>query len=101
MFPPNCVYFNVFSLKAPSKVNGIYHWTCNEPMTKYAMAVAMAEIFNLPHGHVTGVKEPVPGAPRPYHAFLSCARLEEIGVNQRTASFKDGIKSCLLPYLKC
>jgi dTDP-4-dehydrorhamnose reductase len=68
-------------------------------MTKYEMALVMAEIFNIATEHIIADKESPVGARRPYNAQLSSSRLELLGVGQRTP-FKEAIKGCLEPFYK-
>uniref|UniRef100_A0A8C5PZ58 Methionine adenosyltransferase 2 subunit beta n=1 Tax=Leptobrachium leishanense TaxID=445787 RepID=A0A8C5PZ58_9ANUR len=85
-------------LQDPS-IKGIYHWSGNEQMTKYEIACAMADAFNLPSSHLRPITdEPVGATPRPQNPQLSCARLEQLGIGQRTP-FRVGIRESLWPFL--
>ncbi|XP_041359404.1 methionine adenosyltransferase 2 subunit beta-like [Gigantopelta aegis] len=77
-----------------SSICGIFHWSGNEEMTKYDMAVDMAEVFGLPTNHIQRDKSASGGAIRPYNAKLDISRLEHMGITQRTP-FKTAIK-CVL-----
>ena len=77
-----------------TSIKGIYHWSGNENMTKYDMAVAMAEAFSIPTNHIQADKNPSPGAPRPYNAQLSCQRINDLGIG-KTSAFKDRIYDVL------
>ena len=80
--------------------HGIWHWSGNERLTKYGMVEIMAKIFNLPMSHITASNEPPPSnVIRPYDTKLDCSELEQIGITQRTP-FEEGIKDCLMPFLK-
>ncbi|KAK3597691.1 hypothetical protein CHS0354_040066 [Potamilus streckersoni] len=79
------------------KIGGIYHWSGNENMTKYDMAVAMAKAFGLPIEHIVADKSPSGGASRPYDAHLDCGRIESLGIVKRTA-FNELIKDILQPH---
>ena len=68
-------------------------------MTKYDMAVAMAEAFNLPTSHIQADSTPSSGAPRPYDANLDTSRLVESGIGKLTP-FKEGIVPCIQPYFE-
>ncbi|XP_071951791.1 methionine adenosyltransferase 2 subunit beta-like [Antedon mediterranea] len=81
-----------------SSIKGTYHWSNNEQLTKFTMAVKMAEIFNLPHDHLQANQNAPPGAPRPKNAQLDTSDLEALGIGQRTP-FQEGIKEALSPYL--
>jgi len=80
-------------------LGGVYHWSGNECFTKYEMAVAMADVFELPHSHITGNSSPPPaGVKRPYDANLDSEKLAKLGIGSNTP-FKEGIKRCLQKYL--
>ncbi|XP_033106020.1 methionine adenosyltransferase 2 subunit beta-like [Anneissia japonica] len=79
-------------------IKGIYHWSNNEQVTKFAMATKMAEIFNLPRDHLKANEKAPPGAPRPKNAQLDTSDLDGLGIGQRTP-FQEGIKEALEPYL--
>lgn len=68
-------------------------------MTKYDMAVAMAEVFNLSTSHIQPETSDSGGAKRPYDAHLDCAKLEKLGICHRK-TFKNAIKECLDPFMK-
>ncbi|XP_064637262.1 methionine adenosyltransferase 2 subunit beta-like isoform X2 [Lineus longissimus] len=80
-----------------SSLNGIFHYSGTEQKTKYEMALAMAEIFNITTEHIIADKESVSGAKRPYDTRLDSSRLELLGIGQRTP-FKEAIKKCLEPF---
>lgn len=63
-------------------------------MTKYDMAIAMAEVFNLTTNHIQADKTPSVGAPRPYDAHLDTSRVEGLGICRRS-KFREGIKPIL------
>uniref|UniRef100_A0A4X2JWT5 Methionine adenosyltransferase 2 subunit beta n=1 Tax=Vombatus ursinus TaxID=29139 RepID=A0A4X2JWT5_VOMUR len=80
-------------------IKGTFHWSGNEQMTKYEMACAIADAFNLPNSHLRPITDsPVLGAPRPRNAQLDCSKLETLGIGQRTP-FRVGIKESLWPFL--
>ncbi|MXQ86835.1 hypothetical protein E5288_WYG019366 [Bos mutus] len=80
-------------------IKGTFHWSGNEQMTKYEMACAIADAFNLPSSHLRPITDsPVVGAQRPRNAQLDCSRLETLGIGQRTP-FRIGIKESLWPFL--
>jgi S-adenosylmethionine synthetase len=80
-------------------IQGNYHWSGGDNMTKYDMAVTMATVFNLPTNHIQADKVAPSGggALRPFDSHLSCARLEALGIGRRT-QFKDAIRDVLSPY---
>uniref|UniRef100_A0A0B7AQM9 Methionine adenosyltransferase 2 subunit beta n=1 Tax=Arion vulgaris TaxID=1028688 RepID=A0A0B7AQM9_9EUPU len=80
-------------VKSPDLV-GIFHWSGTEMMTKYDMALTMADLFGIPSQHITADTSPASGAPRPFDCHLNCSRMEELGATKRTP-FKVGIKQAL------
>ena len=85
-----------------SSFKGIWHWSGTEVMTKYSMICQMAEIFGLPHGHLTPNPDPPGGTPRPHNTAFSCSELESMmedgGASMRTP-YKEAIKQCLQPFV--
>ncbi|XP_042309358.1 methionine adenosyltransferase 2 subunit beta isoform X1 [Sceloporus undulatus] len=80
-------------------IKGTFHWSGNEQMTKFEMARAMADAFNLPSSHLRPITDsPVVGALRPKNAHLDCSRLRMLGIEQQTP-FRVGIKESLWPFL--
>ncbi|KAL8576443.1 hypothetical protein ACOMHN_049010 [Nucella lapillus] len=77
-----------------SDISGVYHWSGDEMMTKYDMAMAMAKAFGLPITHIQADKNPSGGAPRPYDAHLDRSRVEELGICPRS-KFCEQIKPTL------
>lgn len=47
-------YCSSYHSQDPS-LKGIFHWSGNEQMTKYEIACAMADAFNLPSSHLRPV----------------------------------------------
>ena len=80
-------------------MSGYYHWSGAEEMTKYDMAVVMAELFSLPTDHIIGDKQESAGAPRAYNSKLECSRLKSLGLGHQT-TFGEGIRPYLLPWAK-
>ncbi|XP_060065836.1 methionine adenosyltransferase 2 subunit beta-like [Ylistrum balloti] len=85
-------------LQDPSNIGGIYHWSGDENMTKYDMAVAMATALGISTNHIEADKNPSVGATRPYNAHVGCQRVESLGFGRRTP-FKDGIVPVLSPFV--
>ena len=80
-------------------VCGIYHWSGNECMTKYQMAVAMGSAFGLPVDHLhPDNSEPSGSVKRPHDTYLASKKIEALGIGRRTA-FRDGITECLKPFV--
>lgn len=48
------LHFCVCLCQDPS-IKGTFHWSGNEQMTKYEMACAIADAFNLPSSHLRPV----------------------------------------------
>lgn len=80
-------------------MGGIFHWSGDENMTKYDMAIAMTSVFSLSPDHIIADKTVCTGAPRPYNAHLSSGRLENMGIKPKRTPFKQGIKAVLQPYV--
>lgn len=83
---------------AERRLPGIWHYSGKEPFTKYTMALAMAEEFGLSVDHLTGVKEPSPGAVRPYDCHLDSSATEKI-IPITYIPFREGVKNALEPFL--
>lgn len=73
---------------------GIFHFHGGVPMTRYDMAVGIAQIMGIASAHIKANPTPTPGAPRPQNAALDCGELEKLGLIKRT-DFSDGIKASL------
>lgn len=87
-------------LQDPS-IRGIFHYSAKEQMTKYEMAVAIAQAFNLPSNHLIPLTEQPAGAgaQRPQNAQLECSRLELLGLGVQPRPFHTAITDCLWPFL--
>ena len=54
-------------------------------MTKYDMAVALAQFYGRDPSILHALPQPVPGAaPRPRDSSLSCTRLDSLGIFRHT-----------------
>ncbi|XP_071127491.1 methionine adenosyltransferase 2 subunit beta-like isoform X1 [Mytilus edulis] len=82
-----------------NSIKGVYHWSGDENMTKYDMALVMAEVFSLPSDHIQPDKKPSPGASRPFNSQLSCQRLKDLGIAKHS-QFQSKILNVLKPYYK-
>lgn len=80
-------------------IQGIFHFSSKEQMTKYQMAVAMATAFNLPSTHLIPLSEAAPGVSRPQNPQLDCSRLRVLGLSVEPRPFSSNITSCLWPFL--
>ncbi|KAK2827891.1 hypothetical protein Q5P01_018925 [Channa striata] len=80
-------------------IRGIFHFSGKEQMTKYEMAIAIAQAFNLPSNHLIPLTEqPVGAAPRPVNAQLNCSRLELQNLSVEPRPFTEAITDCLWPF---
>jgi len=66
-------------------LTGIYHWSGNEPMTKYDMALVFAQAIGFDPAQLSPDTTP-PGsaAPRPKDCHLDSSVLESLGMGRRT-----------------
>ncbi|KAL0994679.1 hypothetical protein UPYG_G00125740 [Umbra pygmaea] len=87
-------------LEDPS-IRGIFHFSGKEQMTKYEMACAIADAFNLPSSHLIPMTDQTAGsgAQRPHNAQLHCSRLELLGLSVEPVSFKMAVRDSLWPFL--
>lgn len=79
-------------------MKGIYHWSNDENMTKYEMAVTMGTVLGISTSHINRDTSGSGGASRPENAQLDCSRIEQLGIMKRTR-FSDAIGEVLKPYL--
>ena len=79
-------------------VLGTFHFSGDEPLTKYEMALIMAEIAGLDGSGLTPSDSAPPGAPRPKNCQLDCSRLEYL-IDPKRTPFKEAIADALKPYL--
>jgi dTDP-4-dehydrorhamnose reductase len=79
-------------------LGGAFHWSGDEPMTKYDMGLAMAPILGVSADLIEPDATPSPGAPRPKDCHLDCSRLAELGIGQGTP-FARAIREILEPHL--
>ncbi|NP_001188160.1 methionine adenosyltransferase 2 subunit beta [Ictalurus punctatus] len=82
-------------------LHGIFHYSGKEQMTKYEIACAIADAFNLPRSHLIPLTEQPAGAgaQRPQNAQLECSRLDLLGLSVEPTPFKTAIRNCLWPFL--
>ena len=74
--------------------SGTFHWSADEPMTKYEIAQIMAEALDYPTSHLVPSTDPPAGAPRPRNCQLDCSDLERLGFGKRTP-FRQAIQTSL------
>ncbi|WP_220769358.1 SDR family oxidoreductase [Shewanella sp. MBTL60-007] len=90
---------------AGETLEGHYHFSAKETMSKYQMLLAMAEVQGLTTGHLIPVTSPTDSAKRPKDSSLSCERLVSLGIESKVP-FKIGFKRalqdspCAAAYLK-
>ncbi|XP_065182046.1 methionine adenosyltransferase 2 subunit beta-like [Sycon ciliatum] len=76
-----------------------YHWAGNEMLTKYDMAIAMADEFGLETGHlVADTAADTSAVPRPHDCQLDCSAIEALGMGARTP-FRRGISAALATFV--
>ena len=78
-------------------VCGIAHWSGDEPMTKFDIAVRIARILGL-DARLEPVSVSVDSTPRPRNCHLDASRLEALGIGRRTP-FDDALSQVLKRYL--
>ncbi|XP_054586999.2 methionine adenosyltransferase 2 subunit beta isoform X1 [Nothobranchius furzeri] len=80
-------------------IRGIFHFSGKEQMTKYEMAVAMAQAFNLPSNHLIPRTElSADMTSRPMNSQLNCSRLELLNLSVEPQAFTAAITDCLWPF---
>ncbi|XP_068187692.1 methionine adenosyltransferase 2 subunit beta isoform X2 [Antennarius striatus] len=80
-------------------VRGVFHFSAKEQMTKYEMAVAIAQAFNLPSNHLIPLTEQLPASTlRPTNSRLNCSRLELLNLSVQPRPFTSAIADALWPF---
>ncbi|XP_074468357.1 methionine adenosyltransferase 2 subunit beta isoform X1 [Sebastes fasciatus] len=81
-------------------IRGIFHFSAKEQMTKYEMAVAIAQAFNLPSNHLIPLTEQLTqqSTLRPINSQLNCCRLEQLDLSVEPRPFTSSITDCLWPF---
>lgn len=64
---------------------GTFHFSGNEPMTKFEMGRRIARIVGFPEADIVPNSNPTSGAPRPRDCRLDCGDLEALGITRHTA----------------
>jgi dTDP-4-dehydrorhamnose reductase len=64
-------------------VNGLMHWSSDEPMTKFDIAQCIARVLNV-EAQITAQPTPVDATPRPQNCHLASDVLEALQIGQRT-----------------
>jgi dTDP-4-dehydrorhamnose reductase len=65
-------------------ISGIVQWSGDEPMTKYEIAIRLAEALQLDNARFTPQHTPTDATPRPHNCHLDSSRLEALGIGRRT-----------------
>jgi len=74
---------------------GIFHYSTPEALTKYEMAVAIAEVLGIEHDHIEPLKKPPPtDAPRPVDSGLDWSKIRQMGFTHSTP-FTEVVRICL------
>lgn len=82
-----------------ASVRGVFHFSGKEQMTKYEMAVAIAQAFKLPSNHLIPLTEQLPASTlRPMNSQLNCSRLELLDLSVEPRPFTAAIADCLWPF---
>ena len=74
--------------------HGIFHYTAEEPFTKYGMAVLMASLLKIEDNQIYPDAHPQTGARRPLNAHLNNTKIRRLGFSCYTP-FRDGIASVI------
>ncbi len=77
---------------------GTFHWSGDEPMTKFGIGKVISETLGLSSDNLVPNPDPPPGTPRPRDCHLDTSALEQLGIGQRTP-FRTGLKRVLDPLL--
>ena len=77
-----------------STVQGIYHFSAAETMTKYKMLLTLGEILQLSTAHLTPESTPTDSAKRPRDCTLSCLRLAAMEIRSEM-NFATGVRQAL------
>jgi dTDP-4-dehydrorhamnose reductase len=64
-------------------IRGVVQWSGDEPMTKYEIAVRLAQTLQL-DAHLTPQRTPADATPRPHNCHLASNRLDALGIGRRT-----------------
>jgi dTDP-4-dehydrorhamnose reductase len=77
-------------------IRGIVQWSGDEPMTKYEIAIRLAEALQL-EARLTPQHTPTDATPRPHNCHLDSDRLEALGISRRTP-FDTAIRQVLAKF---
>ncbi|KAJ3253474.1 hypothetical protein HK103_000506 [Boothiomyces macroporosus] len=87
----------IIDLLKQKDINGVYHFSAKERMTKYEMCQIFSEILNINIDHLKPNAEPPkdPVATRPVDVQLSTKKLESVGVVVDCVNFKTWFEKSL------
>lgn len=77
-------------------IRGIVQWSGDEPMTKYEIAIRLAEALQV-EARLTPQHTPTDATPRPHNCHLDSNRLETLGIGRRTP-FDTAIRQVLTKF---
>jgi dTDP-4-dehydrorhamnose reductase len=77
-------------------IRGIVQWSGDEPMTKYDIAMRLAEALQF-DARLTPQSMPTDATPRPHNCHLASSRLEALGIGRRTP-FDTAIRQVLAAF---
>ncbi|WP_027803068.1 dTDP-4-dehydrorhamnose reductase family protein [Paraburkholderia dilworthii] len=77
-------------------IRGIVQWSGDEPMTKYEIALRLAQALQL-DARLTPQHTPTDATPRPHNCHLASDRLEQLGIGRRTP-FDTAIRQVLAAF---
>ncbi|ASL42936.1 dTDP-4-dehydrorhamnose reductase [Burkholderia sp. AD24] len=77
-------------------IRGIVQWSGDEPMTKYEIAIRLAEALQV-DARLTPQHTPTDATPRPHNCHLASDRLEALGIGRRTP-FDTAIRQVLAAF---
>lgn len=78
---------------------GTFHWSGDEPFTKFGMGRVIARVLGADPETLVPDAKPPAGAPRPKDCHLDCSDLERLDIGQRTP-FVPAITKILQKWLK-
>lgn len=79
-------------------LRGTFHFSGDEPMTKYDMGCRMAGMLGLPVDNLMPNTAPSGSTPRPRDCHLDCSELDALGISRRTpfaAAMPGVLQSCM------
>lgn len=77
-------------------IRGIVQWSGDEPMTKYEIALRLADALQI-NAQLTPQHTPTDATPRPHNCHLASTRLEALGIGRRTP-FDTAIRQVLAAF---